>query len=59
MTCTGCTILYCKSFFVDVMFSSAHRSKGLEFETVIVADDFKTGFVEGSIKEGILCRLGA
>ena len=26
------------------MFSTAHRSKGLEFETVIVADDFTTDF---------------
>ena len=24
----------------DVMFSTAHKSKGLEFETVIIADDF-------------------
>ena len=26
------------------MFSTAHRSKGLEFETVIVADDFTAAF---------------
>ena len=41
------------SLSIDVMFSSAHRSKGLEFETVIVADDFTTGFVKSSVKEGI------
>ena len=43
------------------MFSTAHRSKGLEFETVIVADDFTVDFNEefkGSVNEGIICRLG-
>ena len=24
----------------DMVFSTAHRSKGLEFDTVIIADDF-------------------
>ena len=55
MACILAVLYYhCISFFVDVMFSSADRSKGLEFETVIVADDSTTGFVEGSVKEGIL-----
>ena len=34
----------CQFFFADVVFSTAHRSKGLEFDTVIIADDFRTDF---------------
>ena len=36
--------IVCQFFFSDVVFSTAHRSKGLEFDTVIVADDFRANF---------------
>ncbi len=32
------------SLLVDVIFSTAHKSKGLEFDTVIVADDYTADF---------------
>ena len=32
------------SLLVDVIFSTAHKSKGLEFDTVIVADDYTAEF---------------
>ena len=33
----------------DVMFSTAHKSKGLEFETVIIADDFTAAHNENEM----------
>ncbi len=32
------------SLLADVIFSTAHKSKGLEFDTVIVADDYTADF---------------
>ena len=32
--------------FEDVVFSTAHKSKGLEFDTVRVTDDFLPGSAE-------------
>lgn len=30
------------SFIIDIVFTTAHKSKGLEFDTVVLTDDFLT-----------------